>query len=103
MTIKKKDAETVYAEFTVEQKNYYPELISVDDEPVEWEESFGYFTDESATVPVSKDEDPLTYTNTFTFSLSDDFSKGTYLVTNMFAYKNAYSSKLEGGTYYADI
>ncbi len=102
VTIKKKDAETVYAEFTVEQKNYYPELISVDDEPVEWEESFELWQDGAAAATDTKSG------GVFTFALSDDFTKGVYKVSNMFVatmyYGEGYQSiKGKGGEYYADI
>ena len=102
VTIRNKDTQVEYAKFTLEQKNYYPELISVDGEQVEWEETFGYYSDEAAVTPVKVGDNQLTYTNTFTISLSDDFTRGAYKINGMFVFKHNMRG-LEGGEYYADV
>lgn len=101
VTIKKKDAETVYAEFTVEQKNYDPSLIYDEDgEIIEWAESFGVSNSSSGTDAVSKK-------GVFTIALSDDFSKGVYKISNMFMadtyFHEGQTFNNKGGEYYADI
>lgn len=101
VTIKKKDAETVYAEFTVEQKNYDPSLIYDEDaEIIEWAESFGVSNSSSGTDAVSKN-------GVFTIALSDNFSKGAYKISNMFMADRYNHEGQEfynkGGEYYADI
>ena len=100
LTIKKTGAETVFAEFTVEQKNYDPSLIYDEEEIIEWAESFGVSNSSSGTDAVSKK-------GVFTIALSDDFSKGVYKISNMFM-ANLYHHEgqmftSKGGEYYADI
>ena len=101
LTIKKKGVETVFAEFTVEQKNYDPSLIyDEEDEIIEWSESFGVSNSSSGTDAVSKK-------GVFTIALSDDFSKGVYKISNMFMadryYHEGQPFDNKGGEYYADI
>ena len=102
LTIKKKGVETVFAEFTVEQKNYDPSLIYDEEgEVIEWAESFGVSNSSSGTDAVSKK-------GVFTIALSNDFSKGAYKISNMFmadSYFDANNQPVQnkGGEYYADI
>ena len=92
----------VVATVTVAQKCYNPAWITDENgEPVQWQETFGLYKSgaESAT---------RTYKNVFTFALSDDFSKGAYLIANML-YADSYfastgqSFSAQGGVYYADV
>ena len=68
-----------------------------------WEESFGIFND------IALSGEPQTsVTNKFTISLSDDFSKGAYLVSNMFKSALYYDENNQmqtnkGADYYADM
>ena len=68
-----------------------------------WEESFGIFNN------VDLSGEPLSsVTNKFTISLSDDFSKGAYLVSNMFKSALYYDENNQmqtnkGADYYADM
>ena len=68
-----------------------------------WEESFGIFND------IALSGEPLSsFTNKFTISLSDDFSKGAYLVSNMFKSALYYDENNQmqtnkGADYYADM
>ena len=85
---------------TVSQKGYNPALL-VDGEgnPIKWQETFKLFA--NGTEKVS-------YKNNFTFALSDDFSKGTYKITNMFYAASFYDANgqpksNQGGEYYADL
>ncbi len=101
LTIKKKGAETVFAEFTVEQKNYDPSLIyDENEETIEWAESFGVSNSESGEGTPMK--------GVFTVALSDDFSKGVYKISNMFMAASYFDQNNQpvnnkGGEYYADI
>lgn len=71
--------------------------------PIVWEESFGIFND------IALSGEPQTsVTNKFTISLSDDFSKGAYLVSNMFKSaryhdENNQMQTNKGADYYADM
>ena len=71
--------------------------------PIVWEESFGIFND------IALSGEPQTsVTNKFTISLSDDFSKGAYLVSNMFKSALYYDENNQmqtnkGADYYADM
>ena len=99
-----KDKETAAELFKVAvvQKNYYPSLIADEaGEAIQWEESFGLYkgTNESAA---------KTFKNTFSFELSDDFSKGAYKVKNMFYAESYFDNNGQpvsnkGGEYYADV
>ena len=82
--------------FTVVQEGK-PELsfVYVDGDPnkelIQWEETFGVYADESLNNKVAD------FKNTFTIDLSDDPSKGTYKISNLF------TNNIAGGTYYADF
>ncbi len=99
-----KDKETAAELFKVAlvQKNYLPELIA-DEEGAEvvWEETFELYKG-AATDAVK------TFKNTFSFELSDDFSKGVYKISNMFFAETYFDANGQpvsnkGGEYYADI
>ena len=68
-----------------------------------WEESFGIFND------IALSGEPQTsVTNKFTISLSDDFSKGAYKISNMFKAELYYDENRQmqtnkGADYYADM
>ena len=68
-----------------------------------WEESFGIFNTSNLS-----GEPASTVTNKFTITLSDDFSKGAYLIKNMF-YAESYNDENlqlqtnKGADYYADM
>lgn len=82
--------------FTIQQNNVYMDFVTdVNGDPIQWEENFGVYTNEDDVTAV------YTYKNVFTIELSDDFSKGTYKVKNIFVYNNAYSGNV-AGTYYAN-
>ena len=85
---------------TVSQKGYNPALL-VDGEgnPIKWQETFKLYANGS---------EKASYKNEFTFALSDDFSKGTYKITNMFYAASFYAANgqpmyNQGGEYYADL
>ena len=85
---------------TVSQKGYNPALL-VDGEgnPIKWQETFKLFANGT---------EKASYKNDFTFSLSDDFTKGTYKITNMFYAASFYAANgqpmyNQGGDYYADL
>ena len=90
--------------FTLNQKNYYPELITdADDNQVIWEESFTLAENSELTAS------PKTYdSKQFHFTLNEeDFSKGAYIVKGLF-YTEAYTGTWgnlsdNGGEYYADV
>ena len=68
-----------------------------------WEESFGLFNDSALS-----GEPQSSFTNKFTISLSDDFSKGAYKISNMFkadSYfdENRQPQSNKGADYYADM
>ena len=81
--------------FTIQQKNIFMDFVSTDENPLEWEENFGVYANESDATPVN------TYKNIFTIELSDNFSKGTYKVNNIFVYNDKYTGNV-AGTYYAN-
>ena len=92
--------------FTVSQETLYLGFVfNSKGEKIVWEENFGIFTSEDGAIEGTS---PLkTFKNEFTIDLSDDFSKGTYKINNMFltdAYWNANLQMVSGigGEYYAD-
>jgi hypothetical protein len=102
VTLKAKDADKVLATFSVVQKSYNPAWIADENgEPVQWQETFGLYKS-------GADAATKTYKNVFTFALSDDFAKGTYLVNNAFYADSYYATtgqpmSSQGGVYYADV
>jgi hypothetical protein len=67
--------------------------------PIEWEETFGVYSDQTAAQAATN---PMfSYKNTFTIELSDDFSMGTYKLNGAFVENNSYTGKT-GGVYYAN-
>ena len=92
--------------FIVSQNGLYLGFVkNSKGEQIQWEEEFGIFSsEESAIEGVSP---VLTYKNVFTIELSDDFSKGTYKIHNMFLTDAYWDENLQrvsgiGGEYYAD-
>lgn len=85
--------------FKISQPNIYMDFVYTDENPIQWQESFGLYASESdATNAINVKAE---YTNVFTIELSDDFNKGTYKINKMFVYNNVYSGRI-GGTYYAN-
>ena len=85
---------------SVYQKNYLPALIYDENgELVKWQEAFDLKVDANTT----------SYKNNITISLSDDFTKGTYKISNMFYSpymyfdENLQQVSAKGGDYYADV
>ena len=92
--------------FTIQQKNVYMDFVTdTNGDPIQWEETFGVYKNaadaNAGTNAVS------TYKNIFTIELSDDFSKGTYLVKNIFkaasySDNNGQPVTNKGGQFYAN-
>ena len=105
VTIRNKaNTEKVYATFTINQKNYNPALISDGEKEIQWKESFGLYR----AKPAGPEPGEVTKKGVFTFELSDDFSKGTYKVNNLFMAASYYGEggrpvTSQGGVYYADL
>ena len=86
--------------FTVSQESVLMSLIQDEEgNPIEWEETFGVYSDLSAAQAGTNPK--FSYKNTFTIELSDDFSKGTYKLNGAFVENNSYTAKT-GGVYYAN-
>ena len=82
--------------FKMTQKSVYMDFVNDENgDPIQWEESFGVYASEAEAEGGLNAK--ANFTNVFTISLSDDFSKGAYKIENMFAYQNK-----KGTTYYAD-
>ena len=85
---------------TVSQKGYNPALlVDAEGNQVVWQETFKL---------LANGTEKASYKNEFTFALSDDFSKGTYKITNMFYAASFYAANgqpmyNQGGEYYADL
>ena len=90
--------------FTVTQDAIFRGFLNdADGNPIQWEETFGVYTSESSAT--AGDNAESTYKNVFTIAISDDFTKGTYKVTNMFKaalYHNNGMITDKGGEYYAN-
>ena len=87
--------------FTVTQSSAFMDFVYTEENPIEWEETFGLYSDESLTSELA------TFTNVFTIELSDDFSKGTYKLKNLFVVDMYYGEGFQmitnkGGDYYAN-
>jgi len=88
--------------FNMTQKSVFMDFV--DDEngdPIQWEENFKLYSEESLTSELA------TFTNVFTIELSDDFSKGTYKLKNLFVVDMYYGEGYQmitnkGGDYYAN-
>lgn len=85
---------------TVSQKGYNPALlVDAEGNQVVWQETFKL---------LANGKEKASYKSEFTFALSDDFSKGTYKITNMFYAASFYAANgqpmyNQGGDYYADL
>lgn len=87
--------------FVVSQASAFMDFVYTEENPIEWEETFGLYSDESLTSELA------TFTNVFTIELSDDFSKGTYKLKNLFVVDMYYGEGFQmitnkGGDYYAN-
>ena len=97
LTLMTREGEPLFT-MNFEQKNYLPALIFDENgDPVKWQETFDLKVGETTTAKK----------NDITIELSDDFSKGTYLIKNMFIADEFYDEdgrrvSNEGANYYAD-
>ena len=87
--------------FVVSQASAFMDFVYTEENPIEWEETFGLYSDESLNTKLA------TFTNVFTIELSDDFSKGTYKLKNLFVVDMYYGEGFQmitnkGGDYYAN-
>lgn len=87
--------------FVVSQASAFMDFVYTEENPIEWEETFGLYSDEPLNSKLT------TFTNVFTIELSDDFSKGTYKLKNLFVVDKYYGEGLQlinnkGGDYYAN-
>lgn len=87
--------------FTVTQSSAFMDFVYTEENPIEWEETFELYSDESLNSKLT------TFTNVFTIELSDDFSKGTYKLKNLFVVDKYYGEGFQmitnkGGDYYAN-
>lgn len=90
VVLKDKDGKEIIS-FAVLQKNYYPELIAdAEGKPIQWAES--------GTITASS---PAALDGIVEIELSDDFSKGVYIVSNVLSYKSPYGSYAY--KFYADV
>lgn len=92
--------------FVVSQASAFMDFVYTEENPIEWEETFGLFSDSELNNPVDSDPntneiEPLTYKNVFRIELSDDFSKGTYLIDGLFVMRHKTNGPV-GGKYYAN-
>lgn len=104
VTITWNDGEDQSKSFVITQENAYLDFVYVDPaDPasglIQWEETFGVYADADNAAAGTNAQ--ATYKNVFTIDLSDDYSKGTYKINNMFVYNHAING-LSGGIYYAD-
>ena len=91
--------------FTIAQAAIFMDFVEdANGDPIKWEETFGVYT--SAADASAGTNAVTTYKNVFTIELSDDFSKGTYKVSNIFKTDNIWlegpTFPNQGGVYYAD-
>ena len=88
--------------FKITQKSVFMDFVNDENgDPIQWEESFKLYSDESLTSELA------TFTNVFTIELSDDFSKGSYKLKNLFIVDMYYGEGFQefrnkGGEYYAN-
>lgn len=86
--------------FTLTQPAIYRGFLGV-----QWEETFGVYTSESDANAAANAT--ATHKNVFTIELSDDYTKGTYLVSNIFEAASYFDNNGQlvsnkGGQYYAN-
>ena len=96
VTITWNDGEAKSKSFVITQESAYLDFVYVDpanpeSDLLQWQETFGVYADEACET-----EAKATISNVFTIKISDDFSKGVYMVINMFKDLNT------GAKYYAD-
>ena len=87
--------------FKITQKALFMDFVEdAEGNPIQWEETFGLYADAELKTQLT------TFTNVFTIALSDDFSKGTYKISNMFKvdsyWNNGQQVTNKGGEYYAN-
>lgn len=87
--------------FKMTQKAVFMDFVYTEENPIEWEESFKLYSDESLNSELA------TFTNVFTIELSDNFSKGTYKLKNLFVVDQYLGEGYrpvtnKGGEYYAN-
>ena len=96
------DGSKLLLALTVQQNTYNSSIIwDAEGNLIQWEERFNLYKYSYSTTPDVKKK------GLFTIELSDDFSKGTYKLNNMFVaamyYLNGQSIMNRGGVYYADF
>ena len=88
--------------FKMIQRAVYMDFVNDENgDPIQWEENFKLYSDESL------ESELATFTNVFTIELSDDFSKGSYKLKNLFIVDMYYGEGFQefrnkGGEYYAN-
>lgn len=93
--------------FTITQKALFMDFVEdAEGNSIQWEETFGVYASESNAI--NGTNAVKIHKNIFTIELSDDFSKGTYLVKNIFKSDGYYDNNGQpvsnkGGVYYADF
>ena len=93
--------------FTLTQPAIYRGFLNdADGNPIQWEETFGVYKSESDANAANVANAAATHKNVFTIELSDDYTKGTYLVDNIFKatsyYNNGQPVSNKGGKFYAN-
>lgn len=91
--------------FTLTQPAIYRGFLNdADGNPIQWEETFGVYGSESDANAAANAY--TTHENVFTIALSDDYTKGTYIVDNIFKatsyYNNGQPVSNKGGKFYAN-
>ena len=86
--------------FRIQQKNIFMDFLNDENgDPIQWAETFSvYATKENALAGTN----PTTYKNVFTIALSDDFTKGEYKISGMFAFNEIIYGSPVTPTYYAN-
>ena len=112
VTISWNNGEPQSKSFKISQSSAYLDFVYVDGNPandlIQWEESFGIFTDDALTSPVEDGGAPLTYENNkFTIEINEENpEKGAYIVKNIFKNSQFMSNMVtytnKGGEYYAN-
>lgn len=105
--------------FKISQEDIFMDFVSTEENPVEWQETFGLYVSEAdyesdkAYLANPEAEEYKNYemkfkeefTNVFEITLSDDFSKGTYKVSNVLLIDMIWvngSQVSVGGDFYAN-
>lgn len=91
--------------FTVTQSSAFMDFVYTEENPIEWEETFGFYESEAN---VAANNAFASYTNVFRISIAEgaELTYGTYKIENMFKagfyYYEGQLMKDKGGVYYAE-